>query len=110
VLLGDDGLDGGTFEAAGPEPLTAPRIAELLGVHLGRAVTAVDDVPAGPVPPLTDYAAACRRLMLDHYRAHGFAGSPRVLEALLGRPARTYADHLADHWPEARPSATGELR
>ena len=63
-----------------------------------------------PVPPLTDYAAACRRRMLDHYRAHGFTGSPRVLEALLGRPARTYADHLADHWPEAGSSTTGELR
>src|SRR5918993_540463 len=31
VLLTEDGLDGGTFEAVGPEPLTAPRIAELLG-------------------------------------------------------------------------------
>jgi uncharacterized protein YbjT (DUF2867 family) len=110
VLLTDDGLDGGTFEAVGPEPLTAPHIAEYLGAHLGRAVTAVDDVPAGPVPPLTDYAAACRRLMLDHYRAHGFTGSPRVLEALLGRPARTYADHLTDHWSGAGPSATGQLR
>jgi hypothetical protein len=33
--------------------------------------------------------------MFDHYRAHGFTGSPRVLEALLGRPARTFADHVA---------------
>jgi uncharacterized protein YbjT (DUF2867 family) len=95
VLLTEDGLDGGTFEAVGPEPLTAPRIAEYLAAHLGRDVVAVDAVPDGPVPPLSDYAAACRRLMLDHYRAHGFTGSPRVLEALLGRSARTYADHLA---------------
>src|SRR4051812_34686668 len=80
VLLTDDGLDCGTFEAAGPEPLTAPRIAELLTAQLGRQVTAVDDVPTGPVPPLSDYAAACRRRMFDHYRAVGFVGSPRVLE------------------------------
>ena len=33
--------------------------------------------------------------MLDHRRAHGFAGSPRVLTALLGRPPRTFAEHLA---------------
>jgi hypothetical protein len=33
--------------------------------------------------------------MFDHYRACGFIGSARVLEALLGRPARTFADHLA---------------
>ena len=95
VLLTEDGLDGGTFEAVGPERLTAPRIAELMGHRLGREVTAVDAVPDGPVPPESDYAARCSRLMFDHYRAHGFTGSPRVLEALLGRPARTFAEHLA---------------
>jgi uncharacterized protein YbjT (DUF2867 family) len=96
VLLTEDGLDGGTFEAAGPESLTAPRIAELLGEHLGRPVTAVDAVPDGPVPPPEDYAAHCSRRMFDHYRAHGFTGTPRVLTALLGRAPRTFADHLAD--------------
>ena len=104
VLLTEDGLDGGTFEAVGPEPLTAPRIAELLGHWLGREVHAVDAVPDGPVPE--DYAARCGRLMFDHYRAHGFTGSPRVLTALLGRPPRTFAEHLLD---QDRPAATGEL-
>jgi uncharacterized protein YbjT (DUF2867 family) len=93
ALLTQGGLDGGTFEAVGPEPLTAPRIAELFAARLGREVTAVDAAPDGPVPD--EYAARCRRLMFDHYRAHGFTGSPRVLEALLGRPARTFAEHLA---------------
>jgi uncharacterized protein YbjT (DUF2867 family) len=105
VLLTEDGLDGGTFEAVGPEPLTAPRIAELLAARLGRDVRAVDVVPEGPVPD--EYAARCSRLMFDHYRAYGFTGSPRVLEALLGRPARSYADHLRDLELLA---ATGELR
>jgi len=107
VLLTEDGLDGGTFEAVGPEPLTAPHIADLLAAWLGREVRAVDVVPDGPVPPREDYAAHCSRLMFDHYRAHGFTGSPRVLEALLGRPARTFAEHL-----EALPlpSGAGELR
>ena len=95
VLLTEDGLDGGTFEAVGPEPLTAPRIADLMTGRLDREVTAVDAVPDGPVPPPSDYAAHCSRLMFDHYRAHGFTGSPRVLEALLDRPARTFAEHLA---------------
>ena len=107
VLLTEDGLDGGTFEAVGPEPLTAPRIAELLAAHLDREVRAVDVVPDGPVPRREDYAAHCARLMFDHYRAHGFAGTPRVLEALLGRPARTYAEHLASF---GLPSAAGGLR
>jgi uncharacterized protein YbjT (DUF2867 family) len=111
VLLTEDGLDGGTFEATGPEPLTAPRIAELLAEHLGRPVTAVDAVPDGPVPPLDDYAAHCLRRMFDHYRAHGFTGSPRVLTALLGRPPRSFAEHLAD-LPRpvvAGQAATGDL-
>ncbi|MBJ7451661.1 MAG: NmrA family NAD(P)-binding protein [Blastococcus sp.] len=93
VLLTEDGLDGGTFEAAGPEPLTAPRIAELVGERLGREVVADDVIPAGEQPRA--YAARCRRAMLDHHRAHGFVGSPRVLAALLGRPPRTLAEHLA---------------
>ncbi len=95
VLLTEDGLDGGTFEAVGPEALTAPDIAGAMARRLGREVRAVDAVPDGPVPPASDYAAHCRRQMFDHYRAHGFTGSPRVLEALLGRPARTFCDHLA---------------
>jgi uncharacterized protein YbjT (DUF2867 family) len=95
VLLTEDGLDGGTFEAVGPEPLTAAAVAAAMARRLGREVTAVDAVPDGPVPPASDYAAHCSRRMFDHYRAHGFTGSPRVLEALLGRPARTYCEHLA---------------
>lgn len=109
VLLTEDGLDGGTFEAAGPESLTAGRIADLLAERTGRPVTAVDAVPDGPVPPVEEYAARCARTMFDHYRAHGFTGSPRVLTALLGRAPRTYAEHLAD-LPLPGPGATGALR
>jgi len=96
VLLTEDGLDGGTFEVAGPEPLTAPAIAAVLTRRLGSEVTAVDVVPDRPAPPVAEYAAHCRRLMFDWYRQHGFTGSPWALEALLGRPARTLAEHLAD--------------
>ena len=105
VLLTEDGLDRGTFEAVGPEPLTAPLIAELLAEWLDREVRAVDAVPEGPVPQ--EYAARCSRLMFDHYRAHGFVGSPRVLDGLLGRPPRSCAEHLRD---QELPAATGELR
>jgi uncharacterized protein YbjT (DUF2867 family) len=105
VLLTEDGLDGGTFEAAGPEPLTAPGIAHLLEERFARPVRAVDVVPDGPLPD--DYPARCSRLMFDHYRAHGFTASPRVLEMLIGRPARTFAAHLAD---QELPGAVGDLR
>src|SRR4051794_14572778 len=99
VLLTEDGLDGGTFEAAGPEPLTAPRLAELMEERLGREVRAEDVVPRGEPPE--GYAGRCRWLMFEHYRAHGFTGSPRVLTELLGRPPRTFAEHLADVAPGA---------
>ena len=88
-------------------------LVDLLSSRLGRRVTAVDAVPDGPVPPRTDYAAHCRRLMFDHYRAHGFAGSPRVLEALVGRPARPFAEHLQRLGAELEyvgPAAAGETR
>ena len=93
VLLTEDGLDGGTFEVAGPEPLSAPRMAEVIGAQLDREVTAVDVVPQGPVP--AGYYSRCTRTMFDWYRANGFVGSPRVLTALLGRPPRTFAEHVA---------------
>jgi hypothetical protein len=44
---------------------------------------------------------------VDHYRAHGFTGSPRVLEALLGRPARTFVEHLD---ALDLPATAGDLR
>jgi len=91
VLLTEDGLDGGTFEAVGPQPLTAPDLAAALGEHLGRDVRAVDTRPGTD----DDYAGRCSRTMFDWYRRHGFTGSPRVLTALLGREPATFADHLA---------------
>ncbi|MGY2085281.1 SDR family oxidoreductase [Blastococcus sp. SYSU DS0539] len=92
VLLTADGLDSGTFEAVGPQELTAPDVAALLSDHSGRPVTAVD------VTTTDDgtYAGRCRATMFDWYRAHGFTGSPRVLTDLLGRAPRTVAEHLAD--------------
>ncbi len=91
VLLTEDGLDGGTFEAVGPHPQTAGDLAAAMGTHLGRQVTAVDSRPATG----EGYADRCLRAMFDWYRRHGFVGSPRVLTALLGHPPRTFADHLA---------------
>jgi uncharacterized protein YbjT (DUF2867 family) len=92
VLLTEDGLDGGTFEAVGPQPLTAPDVAAAMAEHLGRPVRAVDT----RAPERDDYAGRCLRTMLEHYRAHGFTGSPRVLTDLLGRPPRSYTRHLEE--------------
>ena len=93
VLLTEEELDSGTFEVAGPEPLTAVDVAERVAEAGGRAVVAVD-APASP--DVDTYGGRCLRTMFDWYREHGFAGSPRVATALLDRRPRSYADHLAD--------------
>jgi uncharacterized protein YbjT (DUF2867 family) len=90
----DDALLGGCYELVGPEPLTAPAIAATLADVLGVPVDAVDvgsDGWAGEArgAGMSDYALDCGVRMADHYRAHGFTGSPVVLEALLGRPPTT---------------------
>jgi uncharacterized protein YbjT (DUF2867 family) len=93
ILLTEDGLDSGTYEVAGPEPLTAVDIADRVTAVSGRRVVPVDV----PVPANLDtYAGYCLHTMFAWYRDHGFAGSPRVATALLGRPPRSYTDHLAD--------------
>jgi uncharacterized protein YbjT (DUF2867 family) len=93
VLLTTDGLDGGTFELCGPQALDAGDIAAGLAHRLGRAVRAVDVPPAATADP--GYAERCLTLMSGYYREFGFTGPAFVLEALLGRPARTLDDHVA---------------
>lgn len=43
----EDGLDGGTFEAVGPQPLTAPDLAAVQSTHLGRPPRTVADHLSG---------------------------------------------------------------
>ena len=92
TLLTTDGLDRGTFELCGPQPLNAHDIAAALGCRLGRPVRAEDVRPAEGSP--TDYAARCLTAMSDYYRKHGFIGSSVVLEALLGCRPRTLDDYV----------------
>ena len=89
--------------AAGGRAPTAPD-ADVVAADLrepasvGRrspAVTGVGAAPDGPVPPASEHQAHGRRMMVDRYRAHGSTGASPVPEALLGRPAWTFAGHLA---------------
>ena len=113
VLLTEDGLDGGTFEAVGPESLTAVpdrrsggRAARPAG-HPGRRGPGRTGAAGGGLPRPTA-AGSCSTTT----GGTGSAGSPRVLTALLGRAPRTFAEHLADvRSPVApEPSAVGDLR
>jgi uncharacterized protein YbjT (DUF2867 family) len=96
----DDALLGGCYELVGPEPLTAPGIAAVLADALGVPVEAVDvgsDGWAGDARAagMSDFAVDCGVRMADHYRAHGFTGSPLVLAALLGRHPTALRDVVA---------------
>jgi uncharacterized protein YbjT (DUF2867 family) len=54
LRTGQSLVDVRDVAAAGPESLTAPRLAGLIGERLGRPVVAEDAVPRGEVP--TSYA------------------------------------------------------
>ena len=98
ACFGDDML-GGTYELAGPQPLTARDVAAELSQALARPVTAreisaADWAAAARSAGLPDGAIRRGRLMTEHLLVHGFSGSPVVLEALLGRPPTQLRQYL----------------
>ena len=99
-VLGEDGHAGATYELCGPDRLDSRQVATALERGLGRAVEARFVAPR-------EWAAEARRrglgddrietllAMFGYYDRFGMAGSSRVLECLLGRPARSFADFVA---------------
>ncbi len=99
-ILTRSDLDGGTYELAGPEPLTPGRIAEVLSTELGLPVRS-------EVVPLVRWRKEARSLGLDGYRLesltrmfeyydrNGLVGNPGALERLLGRRPTTLGDFVA---------------
>lgn len=100
ATLAGDGHTGATYELCGPDLLDARDIAETLSRTVGRSVRAV-------AVPVRRWAEEARAAGLDddridtlsrmfrYYDRFGMAGSPQVLESLLGRPARTFAEFVA---------------
>lgn len=99
-VLTEPGHDRATYELAGPELATVRELAAEAGEVLGRAVDAVQVDPRTWVAEhgggLSARALADLLAMFDAYDARGFAGSSRVLEMLLERPATTWRRLLAD--------------
>jgi uncharacterized protein YbjT (DUF2867 family) len=93
------GHEFATYELAGPEPLSQEAMARVLSEALGRAVRA-EQVPldrmaeAARTKGFSEDRIEQMRIMNAHYDRHGFEGNPFVLEALLGRPATTYAQYV----------------
>lgn len=98
-----DALPGVTLDLIGPDALTGAAAAKIWSSALGRDVTyAGDDVVAfekqmasfGPA-----WMAYDMRLMMAGIQTFGMHGEPGAvdrLQAILGRPLRTYADFVKE--------------
>jgi uncharacterized protein YbjT (DUF2867 family) len=98
VVLTDPGHDGATYQLAGPQALDAYAVAEVLGEALARPIIAQrSDLAAWRTEALRrgldEEQIGVLTSMFAHYDAHGFTGSPLVLQWLLGRQPTALRAH-----------------
>jgi uncharacterized protein YbjT (DUF2867 family) len=90
----------GSYELAGPEPLSQADMARIIGEVIGKPVQA-QQVPIealrarGQAAGLSQDRIDQMAIMNQHYDACGFRGNPAVLEMILGRPATRFRDYVA---------------
>jgi len=93
IALTEDRLLYGFFELAAPGALNRYETAALMSEVLGRTIRAEKLDPR----QLGDEARPMQP-MFEHYDRHGLLGNPLILQAILGRDARTlraYFEQLA---------------
>lgn len=96
-----EGDHGGTiYQLSGPQRLTSTQMAEAMCGALSRSVKALPQSigeweTVALERGLTAYAIDTLSKMFAYYDQHGFAGSCKALECLLGRPATNFAQFLA---------------
>jgi uncharacterized protein YbjT (DUF2867 family) len=101
-VLAGDGHAGQTYELTGPEAISTADCAAALSAALGREVQHVD-IPdeafrdgmtkAGAPPPLVDNLARYYAMV----KAGDFAMVTTTVADLLGRPARTFSEWVAEN-------------
>jgi uncharacterized protein YbjT (DUF2867 family) len=101
-VLAGDGHAGQTYELTGPEAISTADCAAALAAGLGREVQHVD-IPdeafrdgmtkAGAPPPLVDNLARYYAMV----KAGDFAMVTTTVADLLGRPARTFPEWVAEN-------------
>lgn len=101
-VLASDGHAGQTYELTGPDPLSTADCAAALSTALGRDIQHVD-IPdeafrdgmtkAGAPPPLVDNLARYYAMV----KAGDFAMVTTTVADLLGRPARTFSEWVAEN-------------
>lgn len=87
---------GATYELASNEWLTQIEVAAILSEVVGRTVQAVHQPRTAWQQSvrnagLSSYAITALNQMFDYYEQHGFCGNGQVLQWLLGRKPRLFA-------------------
>lgn len=107
------GHSGAIYELAGPEALSQSETAAIISEALGRPVEAraVDRAEWARgvrASGMDDYAVETLLKMFVYYEQYGFTGCSRVLEGLLGRPARTFREFIHQLLKEGESSGQEE--
>jgi uncharacterized protein YbjT (DUF2867 family) len=98
----EDGHSGRVHELSGPEALSLPRTAELLGRTVGRPVVHRDLTVAEAVEGSDGFDRDLSTVTFERVRSGVFAGVSDVVERVTGRPARSLEQFLADAGPDLR--------
>ena len=98
----DDGHAGRVHELTGPESLSLPRTAELLGRAVGRPVVHREQTVEEAVAGSDGFDRELSELTFRRVRAGVFAPVTDAVERVTGRPAGTLEQFLADAGPELR--------
>jgi uncharacterized protein YbjT (DUF2867 family) len=111
IALTEDRLNFGTFELCASGNLNRKDVAALMGEVLGRKIKAASLSPE-KIAEISKGSGGKKepspmKAMFDWYDAHGMAGNPLILRAILGREPRTlraYFEELAAKPRSSRPA------
>ena len=99
IMTLEDGWLYGTFELAGPEPLSQSDMADIISNVIGKPVNA-EPVPITAMQEKARGGGASNdrvkqmTIMNEHYDAFGFLGNPKILEMVLQRKPTTFQEYV----------------
>jgi len=99
IVTLEDGWLYGTYELAGPEPLSQHDMAEIISLVIKRDVKA-EQIPIDIMKQkslslgLPKDRVDQMVIMNSHYDKYGFLGNPRILETILNRKPLKFFDYV----------------
>lgn len=111
VCLSEDGHQMQGYHLTGPEAVTFYQVADLLTEHLGRSIAYVPAPVIGYFRHLRNQGlvvphAVVQTILHTGLRRGDAEAVTHTVDDLLGRPARSLSEYVADHlelWKPARP-------